>query len=307
VGGTLQTTGGRWVLRFERRLAHPVEKVWRAVTEPGQLAHWFPAEMQMDLQPGAKIRFVFSGGEAPTLDGEVLELDAPRVFAFTWGDSVLRLELVPDEGGCLLRFTHTFDDHPAAASFAAGWETCLAGLQSLLEGERGRQPPEPWPDLHEEYVERFGLGEGTARPSDDGFQVRFERQLVQPVDKVWATLTESGGATVGGPPPPGLTNAYAPAGTVTAVQPPTLLEYQWELQGSPAGLVRWRLSEGNGGARLVLTQTVPAALAERLPTTLAAWHTHIELLARQLRGRTIRPRPEDRTEELRRHYADLLG
>jgi uncharacterized protein YndB with AHSA1/START domain len=307
VRGTLQSSGGRWVLRFERRLAHPVEKVWRAVTEPAQLAHWFPAEMRMDLHPGAKIRFVFSGGEGPTLDGEILELDAPRVFAFTWGDSVLRLELLPDEGGCLLRFTHTFDDHPAAASFAAGWETCLAGLASLLVGDLGQQPPKPWPDLHEEYVERFGLGEGTARPSADGFQVRFERQLIRPVDKVWATLTEAHGAAVGGPPPPRFANGYVPAGAVTAVEPPTMLEYQWELQGRPAGRVSWRLSEGNGGARLVLTQTVPAAESGRLPTALAAWHTHIELLAWELRGRTICPWPQDRTEELRKHYAELLG
>lgn len=305
--GTLHSTGGRWVLRFERQLAHPVEKVWRAVTEPAQLAHWFPAEMQVDLHPGAKIRFVFSGGEGPTLDGEVLELDAPRVFAFTWGDSILRLELVPDDGGCLLRFTHTFDDHPAAASFAAGWEICLGGLESLLEGEPGRQPPEQWPDLHEEYVERFGLGEGTARPSADGFQVRFERQLIQPVDKVWATLAEATDATLGGPPPPRFTNGYVPAGTVTAVEPPTLLEYQSEREGRPAGRVHWQLVEGNGGARLVLTQTLPAALSEGLPTVLAAWHTHIELLALELQGRTVCPWPEDRTEELRSHYADLLG
>jgi hypothetical protein len=52
---------------------------------------------------------------------------------------------------------------------------------------------------------------------------------------------------------------------------------------------------------------VPAALSERLPTALAAWHTHIEVLASHLRGQTVCPRPEDRTEELHKHYAGVLG
>ena len=32
--GTLETRDGRHVLRYERRLAHPVERVWAALTQP---------------------------------------------------------------------------------------------------------------------------------------------------------------------------------------------------------------------------------------------------------------------------------
>ena len=35
--GTLEDLGGRWRLRFTRELAHPQEKVWRAITEPEHL------------------------------------------------------------------------------------------------------------------------------------------------------------------------------------------------------------------------------------------------------------------------------
>ena len=46
---------GRTVLRFERRLAHAPDKVWRAVTEPSELAHWFPAKIEAyELRPGAR-------------------------------------------------------------------------------------------------------------------------------------------------------------------------------------------------------------------------------------------------------------
>ena len=41
--GTLETIDGRRALRFERRLPHPPERVWRAVTEPAELARWFVA------------------------------------------------------------------------------------------------------------------------------------------------------------------------------------------------------------------------------------------------------------------------
>ena len=39
---SLQARDGRSVLRMERWLKHPPEKVWRAMTEPDRLADWFP-------------------------------------------------------------------------------------------------------------------------------------------------------------------------------------------------------------------------------------------------------------------------
>ena len=43
---TQQTVDGRPALRVERRLNHSVERVWRAITEPQELARWFVAEAQ---------------------------------------------------------------------------------------------------------------------------------------------------------------------------------------------------------------------------------------------------------------------
>ena len=48
---------GRPTLRFERRFKHPVEKVWKAITDPAELAYWFPMEVEGDLVPGGKLRF----------------------------------------------------------------------------------------------------------------------------------------------------------------------------------------------------------------------------------------------------------
>lgn len=300
--GTLQMVGARAVLRFERRLAHPPEKVWRAITEPAELAKWFPAAVEGQREVGAALRFVHPGGEGPTLEGEVTEFDPPRVFAYTWGESLLRFELRPDPDGCILLFTQTFDERPSAASYAVGWETCLDALALSLDGTPADGVvPDRYAERHEANVERFGLLEGAVEEADDGWTVRFERVLPHPVERVWAALSDGGGV-----PPLQATNAFVPAGAVTAVEPPRLLEYAWLSDGEGAGLVRWELSDGPGGALVVLTQTVPEHLRDERPTALAAWHTHLELLAAHLMGSTTCPWPEERTEELQRHYRAKL-
>ena len=45
--GTLHDVDGRMMLRFERRLAHPVSRVWKLVTTPEGLAQWFPARVKL--------------------------------------------------------------------------------------------------------------------------------------------------------------------------------------------------------------------------------------------------------------------
>ncbi len=54
--GTLTREGDRWMLTFTRRLAHPREKVWRAVTEPEPLAAWYPPELVGERRAGAPLR-----------------------------------------------------------------------------------------------------------------------------------------------------------------------------------------------------------------------------------------------------------
>lgn len=91
--------------RFERRLPHRPEKVWRALTDHAELAHWFPASMEGEREKGARLRFAFHDGEEPEARGVVTEWDPPRVLAYTMGDETLRWELHPVPEGCLLVFT----------------------------------------------------------------------------------------------------------------------------------------------------------------------------------------------------------
>jgi uncharacterized protein YndB with AHSA1/START domain len=214
VNVTLSIVDGRAVLRMERRLGHPPEKVWRALTEPAHLNQWYPFQVTaLELRAGGRI--AFDGGDGAIVEGVVTELDPPRVLAFTQdasavlereGDNHLRFELRPDGDGCLLVFTHTFDDRPHAAANAAGWDVCFDALELVADGKPVEMPA-GFVERHEAYVEAFGLDQGSAETTPDGWRVRFERQLMQqPVDKVWAAL-DAAGAEVGGPPPPASTTA----------------------------------------------------------------------------------------------------
>lgn len=44
---TVREIAGGVELRFERRLAHPIEKVWAAPTEPRRLSEWL-AESEIE-------------------------------------------------------------------------------------------------------------------------------------------------------------------------------------------------------------------------------------------------------------------
>ena len=138
MNGSLSDEEGRYVLRFERHLGHPVDRVWRAVTVPSELAHWFPGDVEIDLKVGGKVTFTNSGlqvdSELLPTGGTVTELDAPRLLAFTWGKDPLRFELTPSEHECTLVFTHGFENRASAPRSAAGWNVRIDSFVAWLDG-----------------------------------------------------------------------------------------------------------------------------------------------------------------------------
>jgi uncharacterized protein YndB with AHSA1/START domain len=158
IDGTLKTIGGRPALRFERHLSHSVERVWRAVSDPAELERWFPAATEWTPAVGETL-------EAGGMTGEVTEVDAPHHLAWTFNGERYSFELSDHEGGCLLVFTHVFDDRTLAAQTAAGWETYFSRLEPHLDGDflSEEEAHEPWEEIHERYAERFGLDPGPVR------------------------------------------------------------------------------------------------------------------------------------------------
>jgi len=160
--GTLTRQGDRWMLTFTRRLAHPREKVWRAVTEPEHLAAWYPQEIVGERRAGAPLRFVSSAGDG--FDGQMLVFDPPEVMEFTWGTDRLRIELRADGAGTLLTLTDTFDELGKAARDGAGWHECLDRLVSELDGTPQRPMGALWVEVHPRYVAQLGPDAATIGP-----------------------------------------------------------------------------------------------------------------------------------------------
>jgi uncharacterized protein YndB with AHSA1/START domain len=158
---TYEDVDERPTLHFERRLAYPVEAVWRTITEPSELVHWFPSQVAVDLRVGGEMEFTFENMplDAPaTMPGRVTDLDPPRLFAFFWGKDHLRFELEPadDGSGCLLRFTVVLESSDKAARDAAGWHQCLGALERQLSGAPVERPDQTdeWREHYAEYRQR---------------------------------------------------------------------------------------------------------------------------------------------------------
>jgi uncharacterized protein YndB with AHSA1/START domain len=162
--GELLTRDGRYELRFERALDHPLSRVWEAITSAEGLAAWFPFDVEGERRSGAPLRFVFRDGEAEDFSGEMVEFTPRSALELRWsGDETVRLELDAAGSGCVLRLINRFDEIGKAARDAAGWHACLDALEASLSGT-SCDPSERWRAVHPAYVDRFGPEAATIGP-----------------------------------------------------------------------------------------------------------------------------------------------
>ena len=136
----LRQAGGGWQLVFERWLRHPPERIWQALTSEEDLAEWFPATTDGDLQPDA----------SPVITGE-----APRVLEVTWRTETLRFTLEPHGEVTRLMLVDVLGDRAKAGSVAAGWHVALDKLETLLDDGEPTDPA-TWNTLQETYAARLG-------------------------------------------------------------------------------------------------------------------------------------------------------
>ncbi|MEU6318544.1 SRPBCC family protein [Streptomyces sp. NPDC047009] len=161
---------GRPAVRFTRVYDHPAARVWRFVTDPDELAQWFPSRAEFDLRPGGTVRF--SGDpNMPESTGTVLAVEAPRHLSFEWGGDELHFDLEELDGE-RTRFTLTnvLGARNTAARNGAGWEVCLSALDAKARGERFEGPhagmSAPWKEYYEGYI-KAGIPSGAPVPGAD--------------------------------------------------------------------------------------------------------------------------------------------
>jgi len=273
----LETIDGCPALRLERHLAHPVERVWRAISEPAEVRRWMPAAADWTLALGAEFEL---GGQ----QGQITELDPPSVLAWTFGADQFRFALQAKGDGCALVFTHIFNAAAPAAQTAAGWECYLDRLDAQLDGqdlseERAHQPVG---ERHERYAARFGLDPALGRAFiatlgfrgltlEDGPALRLERRFDQPVERVWRALTE----------PAELRRWFPGELEVSHADPPRELTGRWQGDGT----LRLELRPDGDGCVLTFTHTFTDR--DQAPLTGAGWDRCFARLDAVLAGQTM--------------------
>ncbi|MDQ2878819.1 MAG: SRPBCC domain-containing protein [Pseudomonadota bacterium] len=120
---------------IERDIAHPVEKLWRALTQPHLIAEWL---MKNDFAPSVGHRFDFTA-DWGSVDCEVLEVEPNKALSYTWNamgmESVVTWTLTPSGTGTHLRMEHAGfspDREQAYQGAKFGWAKFLAALEDTL-------------------------------------------------------------------------------------------------------------------------------------------------------------------------------
>jgi uncharacterized protein YndB with AHSA1/START domain len=167
---------GRDVIRFERRLAHPIDKVWAALTERAELIKWW-GDATLELVEGGDftLRWLNTDeeGNAVAMNATISSLDPPRrletagIWASTGpgGESIderhaiLRWELEADGDETVLRFTNVVElTDEERANVPGGWHYHLDALATALDGG-SVDLTDPWEAaerLHAAYQAKLG-------------------------------------------------------------------------------------------------------------------------------------------------------
>jgi uncharacterized protein YndB with AHSA1/START domain len=157
---------------------------------------------------------------------------------------------------------------------------------------------------------------GTIERRGGAFEARLTRHLEHDQRTVWSWLIEPARlvewlapGTIaherGGPAKLHFTDSGTIIdSTVTAIDPPRLLEYSWSGPGEPERPVRWETAPEAAGTRLTLTLRVPAD--EDVARACAGWEAHLQMLLAAIEGVPIKF-PFERFKETRAAYKARLG
>ena len=128
----------------EREMPHPLEMLWRALTQPHLIEEWL---MNNDFKPVIGHQFNFRADYLPNgkLNCEVLAIEPNKTLSYTWGStsdnaafnvkSVVSYTLTPTPTGTHLRMEQSGfrPDQPQNYQGAKyGWQKFFANLEQVL-------------------------------------------------------------------------------------------------------------------------------------------------------------------------------
>jgi uncharacterized protein YndB with AHSA1/START domain len=129
-------------LVIEREMPHPLEKIWRALTQGPLIAEWL---MTNDFQPIVGHRFQFRNTPAPgwngIIDSEVLLVEPYTRLAYGWTsmglETVVTWTLTPTANGTLLRMEQSGFPSEEGKNYKGakyGWTNFIGKLEHVVGG-----------------------------------------------------------------------------------------------------------------------------------------------------------------------------
>lgn len=260
-------------VRFERMLPHPIEKVWDALTNTELLKMWF-TDIEMDFRPGGQITFRFRDEAKTASYGQIVKIEPPHLFVFTWEGELANWELFREgKSKCRLVLTYSKLSEQYAANAPAGFHSLLDRLSAMLDGEQKFYPfgTEENDPEHKKIQALYGMQLHKDYPELDKVKpVVVEKTFNAPVKKVWQAITKKEQLREwyfdldDFKPEVGFEFSFAGKGhkgedylhrcKVTEVIPGKKLQYSWQYENIPGySLVTLELIEQNDRTTLKLT------------------------------------------------------
>jgi uncharacterized protein YndB with AHSA1/START domain len=130
---------------FEIYIKTTPDRLWEAITDPEQRRRYnFGVGVESDWTPGSRYVAGHAAAPAPIVEGENLEVEAPRrlvqSFNARWGEDVeaegtsrVTWEIEPVGDSCRLTVVHDQLREGANDQLYGGWPMILSGLKTWLE------------------------------------------------------------------------------------------------------------------------------------------------------------------------------
>ena len=122
---------------IERDMPHPLDKVWRALTEGSLLEQWL---MRNDFEPVVDHTFKFTA-DWGSVDCRVITVDPKTTLAYSWEAygmaTVVTFTLTPTSTGTSLRMEQSgfpMSNDQAYKGAQYGWQKFLGAMEEVVAG-----------------------------------------------------------------------------------------------------------------------------------------------------------------------------